>query len=209
VRRLVIGLTLLAAVLLAADFGARAYAQSVVGSELENAFDLSEDPDVAFGGFPFLVHALTGNLPSVEVHAQDFREKGVRLESLGLTLRDVRYPVSRLIGRGGGTVKATRGDGSATLTVPALNAALKDAGSVFTVRISGGQLFAEGEGLTGAVGLVARGDSLTVTEPRSGIEASIALPAILPAVEFTGVRLEEGGLVVEFELQKVEFKLSG
>ncbi|WP_084175438.1 LmeA family phospholipid-binding protein [Actinokineospora spheciospongiae] len=81
VRRLVITLVVLAALLVAADFGAAAVFEHEVSKRAKAQFGLRDDPSVKVGGFSFLAQVIAGEYDTVTVDA-----KGVPVQD---TLRDV------------------------------------------------------------------------------------------------------------------------
>src|SRR5437867_968401 len=99
-RRLLIGLAVLAGLIVAGDFGLRLYSQSVVSDELAASLKLSEKPKVTFGGWPFLTHALAGDLPSATVKSTDVVAEGVPIHAVNFALEDLTFPVSRLLSGG-------------------------------------------------------------------------------------------------------------
>src|SRR5437016_8023687 len=101
-RRLVIILVVIAGILVAADYGVRLYSESVVGKELEQSLGLSQKPSVRFGGWPFVPHLVSGDLPSASFTAADFSSHGVSLHQVNVTLDDVHVPTGRLVFGGGG-----------------------------------------------------------------------------------------------------------
>ncbi len=68
-RKLLIGLVIVAALLVAADFGARAYAESRAATAVQAELQMLTTPDVSIEGFPFLWHAATGEYPQVIITA--------------------------------------------------------------------------------------------------------------------------------------------
>src|SRR5437588_10952795 len=96
-RRLVVSILVVAALLVAADFGLRLYSEHVVGNEVQKSLKLSERPSVSFGGWPFVPHAVSGNLPSATVTARAFSAAGVRLETVTLVLQHLHFPSHRFI----------------------------------------------------------------------------------------------------------------
>jgi len=69
VRKLLITLVVLAVLLVAADFGARAFAESKTADAVQSELGLTTVPDVSIEGFPFLVHAVQGQYPQVVITA--------------------------------------------------------------------------------------------------------------------------------------------
>jgi len=95
VRKLVITVIILLALLVAADFGARAYAESRTADAIKAEVGTDVTPDVSIEGFPFLWHAVQGTYPQVVISATTTSADsipGVRavaeLETVNLPLRD-------------------------------------------------------------------------------------------------------------------------
>lgn len=106
-RRLVIGLLVLAAVFVLVDFGAAAWAESSVSRQMRSRLNLSDDPSVRINGFPFLTQALAGDYPSVDVDAQRIAVGPFTQLELSARLHDVRAPLATLLGSGTRTVHVT------------------------------------------------------------------------------------------------------
>ena len=116
-RRLVIALLVLVGVLVVADFGAAALAESAVSRQMRPQLALADDPSVRINGFLFLTQAVAGRYGSVEVDAQrislgQLRELGVRAQ-----LRDVEAPLSMLLESGEKTLQVRAAEG--TVRIPA------------------------------------------------------------------------------------------
>jgi hypothetical protein len=69
VRKLLITLIVLAVLLVAADFGLRAYAESRTATAVQAELGLTAVPDVSIEGFPFILHAVQGEYPQVIITA--------------------------------------------------------------------------------------------------------------------------------------------
>lgn len=111
-RKLIIGLLILAGTAVVIDFGAAAYSEYRVSRALRVGADLSADPEVTIHGFPFLGQALEGRYQSVGIRAQVVRPDisgqiyveanltGVRLPFRDLSDGNVRrVPVEKLDAR--------------------------------------------------------------------------------------------------------------
>jgi len=68
-KRMVIALLVLVGLLVAADFGAAASAESAVSRQMREQLGLVDDPSVRINGFPFLTQAAAGRYRSVDVSA--------------------------------------------------------------------------------------------------------------------------------------------
>jgi len=69
VRKFLVTLVVLAALLVAADFGARVYAESQTAAAVQAQLGTATAPDVSIEGFPFLYHAVRGEYPQVIITA--------------------------------------------------------------------------------------------------------------------------------------------
>jgi hypothetical protein len=94
VKRLLISLLVVAALLLAADRVALLVADRVVAGQLQTAGELSVKPSVSFGGFPFLTQAVRGRYSSVDVSASDVSAGADRLSQFDASLTGLRLPLS-------------------------------------------------------------------------------------------------------------------
>jgi LmeA-like phospholipid-binding len=116
-KRLVIGLLVLAVVLVAADFGAAAVAESMVSRQMRSQLNLADDPSVRINGFPFLPQALAGHYQSMDVEAQRISAGTLDELSVRAQLRNVTAPLPMLLGTGPKTIGVQVAEG--TIRIPA------------------------------------------------------------------------------------------
>jgi hypothetical protein len=88
-RGLVITLIVLIGLLVAADFGAKAYAESAIASKIDSS-GLGVKPSVTIEGFPFLTQVASRNLKQIDINATNFTVKQVVISSLHATATGVR-----------------------------------------------------------------------------------------------------------------------
>src|SRR2546428_11798860 len=139
-RKLLIALAVLVALLVGADFGLRLLADYWVGRELQSSLSLSQRPSVSIGGFPFLPELVSGNVASVTVHAKGSITEGtLPVHEVTLTLLNVSFPPSQLLTGRGTTIRASSGEGTAQFTQGDLNAAL-GASVPVTIRFRNGRV---------------------------------------------------------------------
>ncbi|MGN2641829.1 LmeA family phospholipid-binding protein [Nocardia takedensis] len=91
-RKLIIGLLVLAGLAVVVDFGAAAYSEYRVSRALRVGADLSADPEVTIHGFPFLGQALAGRYQSVGIRAQAVRTDIAGQIYVEANLTGVRLP---------------------------------------------------------------------------------------------------------------------
>jgi len=111
-RRLVIALVVVVGLLVAADFGAAALAESAVSRQMRQQIGLADDPSVQINGFPFLTQALAGRYSSIDVDAQRITVGQFREVELTAHLQDVTAPLSMLLGSGPKDVQVARAEGT-------------------------------------------------------------------------------------------------
>jgi hypothetical protein len=88
-RGLLITLIVLIGLLIAADFGAKAYAESAIASKIDSS-GLGVKPSVSIEGFPFLTQVAARNLKQIDINASNFTVKQVVISSLHATATGVR-----------------------------------------------------------------------------------------------------------------------
>ncbi|MBN9102940.1 MULTISPECIES: DUF2993 domain-containing protein [unclassified Pseudonocardia] len=115
-RRLVIALLVLVGLLVAADFGSAALAESAVSRQMRQQIGLADDPSVRINGFPFLTQAASGHYSSIDVDAQHIAVGKFRDVELTAHLSDVTAPLSMLLGSGPKNVQVARAEGTAKIS---------------------------------------------------------------------------------------------
>jgi LmeA-like phospholipid-binding len=206
VRRLLIILIVVVGLLVAADYGARVYSQSVVGTELQDSLALSQKPSVSFGGWPFLPHLLSGDLPSASFSADTFTANGVGVRAVHVTLDDLHFPSKRLIMGGGGKIHAKTGHGTASMTGADVTGALHNEGLPLDVTIHNGRAQVGGHGIT--VGLDVRliGDRVLLTPAATTIPpATFTLPTIVHGLSYTSLQVRGSAVVLSFVVTNAVF----
>ncbi len=190
VRKLIVTLIVIAAVLAAIDYGARLYSQRVVAEQVQASLQLVDRPKVTFGGWPFIPHALSGNLPSATVTATEFRAQGVTLNQVVLSLEDVHFSSHRMFTKGYGKVQAKRGSLTAVLTQTDLNQTLRSEGLPLTVTFQGGTATATVAGASLSVHPSLDGDTLVLTT--GSVSARIGLPTPMRGMHYTQLKVGGG-----------------
>ncbi|MGH2753628.1 MAG: LmeA family phospholipid-binding protein, partial [Actinomycetota bacterium] len=102
-RRLLIFLAVVGLLFVAADFVMRQVAEDRLAGRVGAALELEEDPRLELGGWPFVLHALDGNFPEVEVTADKLSTRGVVLEDVRVSLRNVRFELGDVVSGTGRT----------------------------------------------------------------------------------------------------------
>jgi hypothetical protein len=204
VRRVLIVLAILVVILVAADFGLKAFAQDQVSKQIQASLDLDRRPGVSLGGFPFLYHLLAGSFPTIHVDAPKIASGGVHIDDVQLDLEDVEFSPSRLLGGDRTSITSKSGSGSAELTGENVTQALQEQGIEATVRFADGKAFLSSSRLPGPeaearVALV-EGRLRFTNDALPGLSFSLALPEVVQGLRYTSASIDGSTGLVTFEL---------
>jgi hypothetical protein len=88
-RRWLIALIVLIVVLVAVDFGAKAFAENAIATKIDSS-GLGTKPSVDIEGFPFLTQVASRDLSQIDINASNFTVQQVVISSLHATATGVR-----------------------------------------------------------------------------------------------------------------------
>jgi hypothetical protein len=112
-RKLLIGVAVLAVLLVAADRISVAVAENQISDRLTSAYGLPDKPGVSITGFPFLTQVAAGDYRQIDVSASQVLADGATLHNLNVRLSGVHATVGQVLGNGSSMVTAERAAGSA------------------------------------------------------------------------------------------------
>jgi DUF2993 family protein len=112
-RKLLIGVAVLAVLLVAADRISVAVAENQISDRLTSAYGLPDKPGVSITGFPFLTQVAAGDYQQIDVSASQVSAGGATLHDLEVRLSGVHATVGQVLGNGSSMVTADRAAGSA------------------------------------------------------------------------------------------------
>lgn len=110
-RKLIIAVLVLVALAVVADFGAAAYAEHTVATQLRQQLALPSDPSVRINGFPFLTQALAGHYSAIDITATGVSVDPLHDLDVQATLHDVDAPLAEVTSGDLHSVHAARVDG--------------------------------------------------------------------------------------------------
>ncbi len=183
IRRLVIGLAVLAGLAALADRALATYAGKAVGQAVQRVEKLGERPDVTFRGFPFVTQAARGRFTEIDVTVRDLRRDQVTISRIDAELRQVEVGFGDALS---GEVEAVPvGSGTATVTIT-----YADLNGYLRTRAGDPQV-----GRSGTGGVEVR---VTVGVPGQGTVPVLATATLVIAdgqvrARVTGVRRVDGG----------------
>lgn len=134
--RVLMGLVILAVLFIGGDIFLKNVTETRAEKQVENLLDLRTTPEVELGGWPFIVRALSGSFPTVELSVTDTRLRGVELEDVQISLTDVGFSLGELLGGSQEAVKFGGGEGSAVMTSEGMTQALRRQGTPAKISLN-------------------------------------------------------------------------
>ena len=201
-KKLLVALILLLLLVVVADVFAKQVAEEQIARRLRRTFDLSEEPVVAVGGVPFLLNVVRGEISSIEMTGDRVRSEDVRLDDVEVQIHDVSFSLSQVID-GSGRVRATGGEGTASITEASLNDALATAGAPFTLTLSDGGVTADSSEAEAAADVSLEGNAFSVSA--EGFPPVVLdLPSLGGRVTYDEVSVGEDSATLAFTVQRLE-----
>ena len=130
-RTVIIVLVVLLGLLVAADFGARAYAENKMASEIQQQ-GFPKKPDVSINGFPFLTQVASRDFKNIQVSSSNIKENVLLIQSIHATMTGVHVNSSFQ----SGTIDHL--NGTMTVTFPALASAMTSQAGALGSLVSSG-----------------------------------------------------------------------
>jgi hypothetical protein len=176
-RKLLIGVAVLAVLLVAADRISVAVAENQISDRLTSAYGLPGKPGVSITGFPFLTQVAAGDYRQIDVSASQVSAGGATLHNLDVELSGVHATVGQVLGKGSSMVTADRAAGSAMVGF----------GTVDRRLPAGFRLHRDGKNLSVSGKLAYHGAHIPVS-------ATVALGVSDSGIRVTPVRVDVPGL---------------
>jgi hypothetical protein len=176
-RKLLIGVAVLAVLLVAADRISVAVAENRISDRLTSGYGLPGKPGVSITGFPFLTQVAAGDYRQIDVSASQVPAGGATLHNLDVRLSGVHATVGQVLGNGSSMVTADRAAGSAMVGF----------GTVDRRLPAGFRLQRDGKNLSVSGKLAYHGAHIPVS-------ATVALGVSDSGIRVTPVRVDVPGL---------------
>jgi hypothetical protein len=196
-RRLLIVLVVLAALLVAADRVGVVVAQNRLASEIEQQLDLDRKPDVSIRGIPFLTQAISGKYKDIRVQLPDVDAGDVQNVAIDARLQGTHVSLSDALGGKVDKIPVDRISG--TLLIPYDQLAKASGISGLTVTRQGDSLR-----LTGSVQVLGRpikAEAVGRVEVNDGQIAINAEEAKVAGIPVPQAVLDEAARLLSFRVQ--------
>ena len=196
--KIIVAVLAVGALLFGVDTFARGVAEDRAASYVQNEMDLAEKPEVSLGGTPFLLKALGGSVPDVEIEAESITTKGLRLEDVVINFDSIEASLGGLLSGDAKGVTTSGGTGKASLTGGALTDYLKGRGAPVDIMLVRGALAVTTQQLGTQNGEVSvDGANLVITSPAIPRPLEIKLPGITEGLVYENVSITRDAIVLE------------
>jgi hypothetical protein len=196
-RRLLVVLVVLAALLVAADRIGVAVAQNRLASEIEQQLNLDRKPDVSIRGIPFLTQAISGKYKDIRVQLPDVDAGDVQNVAIDARLQGAHLSLSDALGGRVDQIPVDRISG--TLLIPYDQLAKASGISGLTITRQGDSLR-----LTGSVQVLGRpikAEAVGRVEVNDGQIAINAEEAKVAGIPVPQAVLDEAARLLSFRVQ--------
>ena len=203
-RRLLIVLVVLAALLVAADRIGVVVAQNRLASEIQQQLDLDAKPDVSIRGIPFLTQAIGGTYKDIRMQLPDVDAGDVQNLSVNARLQGAHVSLSDALGANVDRIPVDQISG--TLLIPYDQLARASGISGLTITREGDSL-----GLTGSVQVLGRSikaEAVGRVEVNDGRIAINAEQAKVAGIPVPTAALDEAARLLSFRVQPQNLPLN-
>jgi len=198
VRRLILALVVVVALLVVADRVAVHAADHVVATRIQTDQSLSSRPDVSIGGFPFLTQAIGGRLDDVTLTLHDVRRGPVVVNRVTVHLFGVHVSLGSVLSQHLKSVLVDRAKAEVLVTYSDLNSFL--ASKHLSVEPDGTQLR-----ITGSASVAGR----TVSATGDGTLSVSGNDVVVTAGQQLGFSIPLTGLPFRIKLQSATVTKAG
>jgi LmeA-like phospholipid-binding len=203
-KLILIVVVLLGALFVVGDFAVKRFAERRAAAAAQSSLSLDDRPTVRFGGFPFIVNLIRGEMPSVTVSVEDIREGDVVVSEAEVTFEDVTFSLGQLLSGEHRRVDVRSAAGRAVITERDLNEALAARGVDASVELEGGRAAVESEDAgTAPADLSLEGRRLVIA-PDAPVEPFILrLPSVAPGTTYESVTIEDDEAILGLAIEDV------
>ncbi len=177
-RKLLVVLLVLAALLVAADRVTVHYVDRALADRMQADGHLDSRPGVDVQGFPFLTQAVRGRYDRTVIHIRDVTRNGVTLSRLDVVVTDARIPLSKV----GSTEDVPVSDLAATAVLTYVELAHESGVAGLRVTPKGDRVDVTGTiagvSVTSSATVQLKGDRVVVSSLKGLLDFSVRIPAL-------------------------------
>ena len=210
-KKLLVLIVILGVLLVAGDAWARGKIEGRLASELQDSLGSTGDIEVSLGGFPFVLRALSGKIPTATVTTERLTRDGLRFTDVTMTLRDIRFSLSKVLAGDLDAIKVGSGEGRAAIDDAVLERAIERSGPDIGVEIVENGVQIVSGPVSGVVDLLVSQDGLVLETDELGRLAInelgqrvvVPLPKIVGGLTYESIQVVDSHLELGFSLDDV------
>lgn len=202
-KKLLILVVVLGALLVAGDAWVRGKVEGRLASELQGSIGASEKVEVSLGGFPFVFSAVSGNIPTATVRTPRLTREGLRFTDVSMTLRNIRFSLGKVLAGDLGAIKVGRGEGRAAIDTEALTRAVERSGGEIDVLIIDDEIRVAAGGRSGVADVSITRNRLILSVEELGQGLFVPLPRVVAGIKYETVEVVDSRLELGFSLDDV------
>jgi LmeA-like phospholipid-binding len=201
-RRLVVSVVVLVALLIGLDRLAVHVAEDLVAKRIQTEQHLSSRPDVSIGGFPFLTQAIAGRYDDVTLTVHGLSAARLRVRTVTAHLSGVHLSLGDVIARRVGSVPVDHASASVLVAYADLDTFLADRhitvarGAGGRARVTGAVTVAGHTVSVSAQAAVSVSDTAVVLTTDQGLDVTIPLPGLPFGLRLVSASADATGLTV-------------
>lgn len=202
-KKVLVLIVILGVLFVAGDAWARGKIEGRLASELQGSLGSTGDIEVSLGGFPFVLRALSGNIPTASVATERMTRDGLRFTDVTMTLRDIRFSLSKVLAGDLDAIKVGSGEGRAAIDSDVLGRAIARSGRDVDVEIVGNGIRITSGPVSGVVDVSVSQDGLVLETDELGLLAinELGRRIVVPLPRIVGGLTYESIQVVDFHLE--------
>ena len=202
-KKLLVFIVVLGVLFVAGDAWARGKIEGRLASELQDSLGSTGEIEVSLGGFPFVLRALSGNIPKATVATGRLSREGLRFTDITMTLHDIRFSLSKVLVGDLDAIKVGRGEGRAAIDSDALTRAIARSSGQIGVLIVGDEIHVSAAGRTGVAEVSLTRNRLMLTVEELGQGFIVPLPRVVEGIQYESVEMVDSRLELGFSLDDV------
>ena len=205
-KRFVVFLVVVVALLTAADFLLRMAAERVVAGLVDDRVARQGDPEVDLGGFPFVLSLFGGRFDDMTVVIPAATQQSVTVEHVELTFEEVRADAFELLG-GGGIVRARSVAGSGSISEADFARVVDQLFPGVTVDLHDNRVTMSRAGVSASATAVIAANRILISAGEVVPPVEIPLPVLMSGVQFSSLEVYEDELVLRVEGSRVRIRV--
>ena len=202
-KKLLVLIVILGVLLVAGDAWARGKIEGRLASELQGSLGSTSDIEVSLGGFPFVLRALSGSIPEATVATERLTREGLRFTDVTMTLRDIRFSLSKVLAGDLDAIKVGSGEGRAAIDSDALGRAIARVRNDIEVEIVDDEIRVAAAGRSGVAEVSLTRNRLILNVEELGQGLIVPLPRVVAGIKYESVEVVDSRLELGFSLDDV------